>query len=378
MGRRDGQPKDIVDRRFAHSYLRLVGPESELSQKDLLPAVSVITALNVCGSQDRYIWPASCSAIAASLPRLQTFSPCLWDNEKKNLDEREGPVTVRFIFHNLIICVGNVIVLSVIQRLLSFKSLVLFTLLDFAHSLALLPSSVEEVCLLYHNTIPQDETFSPPSLVTIPGDEDLLSMNLRKFSQQLTVFCVNTAVVGSEIFWLFASCESTKSLHSQPPYWPRITSFQVNYVPVTPSGQWLFERDPDAEVDTPEEPQDYRLYMSEDEVPPPEDWRDDRFRTKASPQLMNAFYVAAGRAVAHMPCLRYMFLCNSYCASLGEHWFKYTVTGTRAIATWGSTPSFRPNDQVLEAWRATARKHTDTELEVNLREGYHPWDHKYF
>jgi hypothetical protein len=61
--------------------------------------------------------------------------------------------------------------------------------------------------------------------------------------------------------------------------------------------------------------------------------------------------------------------------SMGEvHWFKYEVMATTATATWGSTPSFVADENVLEAWREAVRKHTSTELEVKFAEEFERWD----
>lgn len=344
-------PKDLLDRRFAKSYLRLIALDVETKDQDplSLPVVSAITQICIIGEEpNRNIWPASGSAIAASLPRLRYVEANFCDCEKKDLELRKRARAGNVYYWKLII--------------LRLK-LTLFPIVEFGRSLALFPSSVKEFRINYVNNPPRDETYSLPNLTG--GDEDIFSAHLREFSQRLTTVHIDCALIGSELFWPI----NTASL--QPPHWPHLTYFYVNYSGGTPSGQWLFERDPDDEEDDIEESQ-VIINMPEDEMPLPEDRSSNFFRKKASPSLMNGFYLAAGRAAAHMPCLKHMELSKIH--AMGQaHWFKYEVTATKATATWGSTPSFTLEEKVLEMWREVARKHTSTELEVKLVEEYERW-----
>ena len=107
--------------------------------------------------------------------------------------------------------------------------------------------------------------------------------------------------------------------------------------------------------------------MSENELPAPEDRRLNPFRHKASPKLMNALYLAAGTAAAQMPALREVWLGASMPEGL-RHWFEYKGSATSACATWGSTPLFEPDEEILAAWRVVSRKCLGVELEVEFVE----------
>ena len=145
-----------------------------------------------------------------------------------------------------------------------------------------------------------DESYSPPNLFASSGNSDLFSGQTREFSTQLTSINLGDIVISSELFGqtlrLPGSLTGLVSL-----------SFTLNYIPVTPSGHWLFERHPMTEVKETEGPGDLSEYIEEDVLPPREDWMWNPFRAKANEELMTEFYLAAGRAIAEMPCLRNMF-----------------------------------------------------------------------
>lgn len=142
----------------------------------------------------------------------------------------------------------------------------------------------------------------------------------------------------------------------------------MEYIPTTPSGNWLLERDPAVEEDerTMESPR-YLSDADEDDIPLPQDRKLILFRTMASADLINDLYVAAGRAALHMPCLRDMYLGAISRAVIECHWFMYQATATTAVATWGSEPRFEPSGQVLQLWTEVARKFTAAELEVVIQ-----------
>jgi hypothetical protein len=235
--------------------------------------------------------------------------------------------------------------------------------LELASSLTSWPSSVKELNLVYDYCPPHDHSFLPPNLLI--GDSDLFSIHLRTFSQQLTSIDLRGGVViSSELFWPIDS----DSIPRQRPHWPYVTSFTLNYAPVTPSGQWLFERDTDEEPLEVESPEDLSLYMEEDEIPPRENWKLNPFRRKANERLINDFYLAAGRAVAEMPCLRAMVLMAEQ--STIDHSLDYEATTSTASLRFWSTPLFEPEESVLKVWKEAARKNTGAELEIKcLSEG---------
>lgn len=85
-----GGPKDIFDLRYDQSYLRFIPLKTEAGEEILLESVYVITEIRVEPGDLRHMWPASCSQIAAKLPRLRSFNAYLWDSEKKDLRLRKS------------------------------------------------------------------------------------------------------------------------------------------------------------------------------------------------------------------------------------------------------------------------------------------------
>ncbi len=90
---------DILHRRFEHSYLHI----SQSALADLAPINAVGTLL--MRRQQRLISPASCSYLAAKLPRLQKMQLKLSDDEKRDPQlrkrNREGKPLNPELFHNL-------------------------------------------------------------------------------------------------------------------------------------------------------------------------------------------------------------------------------------------------------------------------------------
>jgi hypothetical protein len=99
--------RDLLALRFTSSYLRLVTTETNSSQEELLPVVSIITKLKIeesgyIGARVlRYFWPASAFLIASKLPRLFDIDFNLWDTEKKDIAlrmrARDGRDNISFV-----------------------------------------------------------------------------------------------------------------------------------------------------------------------------------------------------------------------------------------------------------------------------------------
>ena len=227
----------------------------------------------------------------------------------------------------------------------------------FTKGLYSLPSSVGVFNLKYPYIPPSDEAFLPPSI--IPTDDfDRFSTSLRIFSQQLTSLNIHLIVISSEFFWPLDSDLDPQNT----PYWPYLTSLFIFYVPVTPYGKWLLERDPAQEVDDTREDHDWSLHMSEDELPPYEDWNEVTFREIPNARLMNDFYLAAGRAAAKMPRLRKMVLVAE--KGSPEFSLEFKAMDSMASLTLFSTPRFEPETAVLDIWRGAAKKNISAELEI--------------
>jgi hypothetical protein len=192
--------------------------------------------------------------------------------------------------------------------------------------------------------------------------EDPLCARLRQFSQQLTTINLENITVGKELFW-------SLNINEETPFWPNLTKFWMKYTAVTPSGEWLFERDPeedpnDWQIDHSYEENLYENMMPEHLLPPIEDRFHETFRTKVSPELINEFYMSAGRAAQRMPKLKYMEVVIYW--DRADHWFRYKTNGETATATWADAVVFHPEERVLQIWRDVARQHTglDSQLEV--------------
>jgi hypothetical protein len=90
-------PRDLLNRRFSSSFLRLVPNNTDNSQQgEILPVVPIITVLTMDPfyyfkeiRSLRNIWPASVSLIASKLPRLHRMELSLQDTEKKDLALRK-------------------------------------------------------------------------------------------------------------------------------------------------------------------------------------------------------------------------------------------------------------------------------------------------
>jgi hypothetical protein len=167
-------------------------------------------------------------------------------------------------------------------------------------------------------------------------------------------------MIGPELFW-------PQHAGNQTPYWPNLTEINLKYAPATPSGTWLFERDPRWKDLTP----DY------DDDPPRADGPGsnaiNRFRTVANGDI-NELYVAAGLAAQQMPRLRNMTLCADIRDSgegLGpvidgdiQHWFKYNSRLARV--TWVSNTKFHVAPEVREVWNAVAQSHGHDHVTIEV------------
>ena len=172
--------KDLFHLRYSKSYLCLFPFKAG---EVLLESVEAITNLYIEGSAPRHVWPASCSQIIATLPRLQIFSADLADSEKRDLELRKSARNGKGIR-------------------LPTTFIYLHECSEFAESTKIWPASIHGLMLSYHNSQPADEAFSPPNLLSGPDrDQDLLCVHLRNFSQQLTSLTLHYIVISPSLFW---------------------------------------------------------------------------------------------------------------------------------------------------------------------------------
>ncbi|KAI6090341.1 hypothetical protein F4821DRAFT_229101 [Hypoxylon rubiginosum] len=173
---------------------------------------------------------------------------------------------------------------------------------------------------------------------------DELSQSLGIISQRVRNIDLCEVAVSDDIFLQYDLPPEIAS----PAHWARLENFFLQYTPVTPSGKWLFYRDPSAP-----------------DV--------ERAAIIADPAVQRRYLVAA-RAALEMPLLQSMLLvayerCND-AFNCDWHTFCYYREGARAV--WSSSSGFVPNDEVLAAWREVPRKYLDdTELEVVISDDEH-------
>ncbi|RHZ64675.1 hypothetical protein CDV55_106551 [Aspergillus turcosus] len=298
--------EDLLQRRFERSYLEL----SEEGLKSIQPVMAVTTLIIHGGvGYERLIRPSATAIIASRMPRLRNMALNLKDNEKRDRElrkrNRDGKILSPYISTGLTPVIT-----------------------EFASAIHLLPPSVQRFDLKFYSEAPRNEALQPIDLVE--GKlEDLFSAQLRDFSQQLTIFSLNHAVTGKELFWPVNDDGNT-----QLPYWPNLTIFRVSFRGTSPSGQWYFERDPNEDVG--EESDEAERPLLPDLLPgylqpPPEDRRLQSLRSKPSVKPIQEFYISAGRAAQRMPRLQYMNLACHF--GLINHEFDYQVKEKVATAT---------------------------------------------
>lgn len=210
---------------------------------------------------------------------------------------------------------------------------------------------------------PRNHSFFPENVTE--NNSDLLSSHIHEFSQQLTHITIDHAVIGKEVFWpLYPEGKDVKL-----PFWPYLVSFSAEFRPVTPSGDWLFERDPnelnsdkiDSEDSDPEgELPDYVRTA-------PEDRPGGHMRSKIIPAFFNELYRSADQAALRMPRLKYMSLQTTRCG-FGGHRFRYEIKNGVAKVIWADMHVFHPEDNILQIWKDVASRHTGNDLEVKIAE----------
>lgn len=219
---------------------------------------------------------------------------------------------------------------------------------------------------------------------------DLLSSSLRDLSQRLESLHIDqSTVLGPELFWPSNSQEDGLSMNL--PFWPNLRDVVVNYAPVTPSGEWLQERDPeDTDIDDNTDPEYYNA--REEEYPesvriPLQDRRGIYFRSNLIASHANRFYTSAAWAALRMPELRQMVLQTE---GGSRYSLEYEVRAGTSRLTWrtfdqpaysfGPDTStkqerakrlYQPDARVFEAWEKVAHGHTGRGLTTEFKEwGY--------
>ncbi|ROV96322.1 hypothetical protein VMCG_07667 [Cytospora schulzeri] len=205
--------------------------------------------------------------------------------------------------------------------------------LDFARGLADIPESLRKFSLHFGHDSLCNQAVDPPVLVEGPifTSPDPLSEALRSLSLNLETFHLEGAVVlGEELFWPKEGQECT---------WPCLEEMEVHLDCTSPSGVWLYRHNPKQPLPPPPKSMSpYRRYL---------------FRSHPVTELISRYFLAAARAVAHMPRLRHLRVeihGRIECA------LQYKVLGNDMLGSaevYVSGPSeLELTTEVRDAWRA--------------------------
>lgn len=238
----------------------------------------------------------------------------------------------------------------------------------FALSLRDWPASIEHLHLEYRCDPPLNENKIPPK--RSEAGKDALCLALHRLSQQLVTLELEEITIGPELFW------PPETQKNSPPQWPKLTRLMITYMSATPSGHWLFERDPRCPIWNQEDEPTFEEIaegQSDHYVPAMEDYPADRFRSKPLP-LMNEIYKAAGLAAQHMPLLKDMAMAAQIQGTFievrqgsAEHLFRYTRETARV--KWVGVSEFHPTKEVMDIWKGVGREHglDRVQIEVSIR-----------
>jgi hypothetical protein len=204
--------------------------------------------------------------------------------------------------------------------------------------------------------MPSNQENQPPAIPSI-GGRDLLSFNLGALSQNLVTL---------DLSGIFST-----DLFSPDFHWPHLQNLQLWIFMCTPSGAWMIEKDPeDSETELDFEPyEDLSDYMHDHELPAPIHYPNNPCLTLPRQDLTDAFFLAAGKAVAKMPKLRSMVVLTE--PSVFE--FEYASDGYNAgsvewqtLATFhADPPTYQPGDEVIGAWKdAVAIRQGDLKVSI--------------
>ena len=327
---------DLLNRRFERNYHRL--DDQFESQVEPLKLVHTLTVEGL--SDRRQIDAVSCARLASRFPRLHTLNLSLNDTCKRDKALRKSN---RNGIYNILIY--------------WFQKDLLIMSVEFAAHLDLLPPTVKTFNLHFNNELPEDHNFPPDDITE--NNIDPLSSGLREFSQQLVTLDLYETTIGTDLFW---PLETSKD---QLPSWPNLSTINIRYTPVTPSGKWLFKDRPDRDENDHFESADsdpdgdFPEYVRT----PLEDRSGKPFREVGVSDLFNDLYMAVGQAALQMPQL--VFLNMETQSGQGHSWFRYTSKG-EVKATWSDFYGFQPKDEVLDLWKKVAFEHTGEDLIVEL------------
>jgi hypothetical protein len=204
--------------------------------------------------------------------------------------------------------------------------------------------------------MPSNQESQPPAIPSI-NNRDLLSFNLGTLSQNLVTLDL------SGIF--------SNDLFSHEFHWPHLQTLQLWIFMCTPSGNWMIEKDPeDSDTELIFEPyEDLSDWMHDHELPARIHYPNNPCLTLPRQDLIDAFFLSAGKAVARMPNLLSMVVLSE--PSVLE--FEYSSDGYNAgsvewqtLATFhADPPTYQPGGEVIEAWKhAVATRQGDLKVSI--------------
>ena len=252
--------KDIFERRFEQSFLRLLEPGQ-------LPNLANLQRLSIRGNSPRKLAPSIGPDLAGLLFNLRDIS---WEFG----DCIDQPASVR----------GD--------NRVAFVEALKLTLLR--------PRSTAEI--IFYHELPFDQRTTGQSIIPPGFDYDPFSAGLRTFSQNLTSLTLS-AHLDSTFFW--PSANDTKAV---TPIWPFLQTLDVTFNMVTPSGQWYFTGQRPAYHDR-DDPVRGNIGDSSG------DSNYTNYREHGDPATISQLLAALAKAVQMMPVLEHFMLTSE----LGNH-----------------------------------------------------------
>ncbi|KAF7510843.1 hypothetical protein GJ744_005943 [Endocarpon pusillum] len=306
--------KDIFERRFERSFLRLLQP-------GLLPRLRNLQYLNIRGNSSRKLAPSIGPDLAASLLNLKDIS---W--EFGDCDSQ--PASVRS------------------DNRVTFAEALKQT------QLRQRPTAE----IVFYHEVPFDQRSTGPSLIPSGFSYDPFSAGLRTFSQNLTALALS-AHLDSTLFW-----PSDKEPKAVAPIWPFLQTLDVTFNMVTPSGEWYFTgpRPEDHEDDDPAEG-----IIGDDSS----DSNYTNYREHGDPVTINQLLAALAKAVQKMPVLEHFMLTSELGYGKGKYHISYHAPGRSA--DWGDENDddlrvrrvyyevgavWRPDEEIMQGLRGAGRE----------------------
>lgn len=239
--------------------------------------------------------------------------------------------------------------------------------LDFADSIPLWPRSLTYLILDLPFNKPSDE-FYPPATSTVEGNPDPLSSRLHELSQRLYGLHADRGVFGREVFWPLVTQDN-----AELPSWPELNRMTLSYVPITPGGTRMFEKNEPEQILTLDHHStiDPTIYEEMDDTDidwvPPGQRRNRWFRRKPNHEMFNEYFLTAGKAALRMPKMIIMKI--EVVEGVNMLGFRYEVTDGVAKLTWlcdWDLQAFEISNEVLQIWEKVAYRHTGRDLELEF------------